>query len=73
MVLRKVRCVVKGHVMGHGLVDVFGLDFKQERVLVGVEELAAVPVIHPHVVVVEVVHTWLGEVEAGHANIHWSA
>lgn len=57
--------------MGYGFVDVFGLDFKQERVFVGVEELVAVFVIYSYVVVVEVVYIWFGEVEVGYVNIYW--
>ena len=55
---------------GHVPEDILGLDLEEETVSVGVEELAPIPVLGPELVVIEVVHQVLGEVQNAHPHEH---
>ena len=50
--------------------DILGPDLEEEAVGVGVEELATIPVLSPELVVVEVVHQVLGEIQNAHPHEH---
>ena len=50
--------------------DILGLNLEEEAFGVSVEELAAIPVLPPELVVVEVVHQVLGEIQNGHPHEH---
>ena len=65
-----VGCVIEGLVLGHVLVHILGLDLKEEAASVRVEELAALSVLRFELVVIEVVHQVLGEIQNAHAHIH---
>ena len=52
--------------------DILGLDIEEEAIGVGVEELATIPVLPPELVVIEVVHQVLGEIQNGHPHEHWA-
>ena len=69
-VLGVVGCVIEGSVLGHVLVHVLGLDLKEKAVSVHVEELAALSVLLFELVVIEVVHQVLVEIQNVHAHIH---
>ena len=56
--------------MGHLLVHILGLDLKEKAVSVRVEELAALSVLRFELVIIEVVHQVLGEIQDAHAHIH---
>ena len=56
--------------LGHVLVDVLRLDLEEEAVCVGIEQITPVPVLGLHLVVVEVIHQMLREVEDAHSHIH---
>ena len=70
MVLGVVGCVIEGLVLGHVLVHILGLDLKEKAVSVRVEELAALSVLRFELVIIEVVHQVLGEIQNAHAHIH---
>ena len=72
MVLGVVGCVIEGLVLGHFLVHILGLDLKEKAVRVRVEELAALSVLRFELVIIEVVHQVLGEIQNVHAHIHWA-
>ena len=65
-----VRGVVELCVGGHLPEDILGLDLEEETVGVGVEELAPIPVLRPELVVIEVVHQLLGEIQNAHPHEH---
>ena len=67
-----VRGVVELWMFGHAFVDVFRLDLEEETVGVGVEELAPVPILPPELIVIEVVHQVLREIQNTHPYIHWA-
>ena len=69
MVLGVVGCVIEGLVLGHLLVHILGLDLKDKAVSVRVEELAALSVLRFELVVIEVVHQVLGEIQNTHIHI----
>ena len=56
--------------LGHVLVDVLRLDLEEEAVCVGIEQITPVPVLGLHLVVVEVIHQMLKEVEDAHSHIY---
>ena len=64
MVLGVVGCVIEGLVLGHVLVHVLGLDLKEKAVSVRVEKLAALSVLRFELVIIEVVHQVLGEIQS---------
>ena len=66
MVLGVVGCVIEGLVLGHVLVHIRGLDLKEKVVSVRVEELAALSVLRFELVIIEVVHQVLGEMQNAH-------
>ena len=70
MVLGVVGCVIEGLVLVHILVHILGLDLKEKAVSVRVEELATLSVLRFELVVIEVVHQVLGEIQNAHAHIH---
>ena len=70
MVLGLVGCVIEGFVLGHVLVHILGLDLKEKAVSVRVEELAALSVLRFELVIREVLHQVLGEIQNTHAHIH---
>ena len=70
MVLGVVGCVIEGLVLGHVLVHILGLDLKEKAVSVRVEELGALSVLRFELVVIEVVHQVLGEIQNAHAHTH---
>ena len=70
MVLGVVRRVVDVLVLGHVLVHVLGLDIKVKAVSVRVEELAALSVLLFELVVKEVVHQVLRDIQNAHAQLH---
>ena len=70
MVLGVIGCVIEGLVLGHVLVHVFGLDLKEKAVCVRVEELTAPSVLRFELVIIEVIHQVLGEIQNAHAHIH---
>ena len=47
-----------------------GLDLKEKAVSVHVEELAALSVLRFELVIIEVIHQVLGEIQNAHAHIH---
>ena len=57
-------------VISHVALHILGLDLKEKAVSVRVEELAALSVLSFELVVIEVVHQVLGEIQNGHAHIH---
>ena len=69
MVLGVVGCAIEGLVLGHVLVNVLGLDLKEKAVSVRVEELASLSVLRFELVIIEVVHQELGEIQNAHAHI----
>ena len=72
MVLGVVGCVKEGLVLGHILVHILGLDLKEKAVSVRVEELRALSVLRFELVIKEVIHQVLGEIQNAHAHIHWA-
>ena len=70
MVLGVVGYVIEGLVLGHVLVHILGLDLKEKAVNVRVEELAALSVLRFELVIIEVVHQVLGEIQNANAHIH---
>ena len=70
MVLGVVGCVTEGLVLGHVLVHVLSLDLKEKAISVRVEELAAHTVLRFELVIIEVAHQVLGEIQNAHAHIH---
>ena len=70
VVLGVVGCVIEGLVLGHVLVHILDLDLKEKAVSVRVEELAALSTLRFELVVKEVVHQVLGEIQNAHAHIH---
>ena len=70
MVLGVVGCVIEDLVLDHVLVHILGLDLKEKPVSVCVEELAALSVLHFELVVIEVAHQVLREIQNAHAHIH---
>ena len=72
MVLGVVGCVIEGLVLGHVLVHILGLDLKEKAVSVRIVELAALSVLRFELVVIEVVHQVLEEIQNAHAHIHWA-
>ena len=70
MVLGVVGCVIEGLVLGLVLVHVLGLDLKEKAASVRVEELAALSVLRYELVIIEVVHQMLGDIQNAHAHIH---
>ena len=70
MVLGLVGCVIEGLVLGRVVVHVLGLDLKEKAVSVRVEELAALSILRFELVVIEVIHQVLGEIQNAHAHIH---
>ena len=70
MVLEVVGCIIEGLVLGHVLVYVLGLNLKEKAVSVRVEELATLSVLRFELVIIEVVHQVLGEIQNAHAHIH---
>ena len=55
---------------GHVPEEILGLDLEEEAVGVGVEELTTIPVLPPELVVIEVVHQVLGEIQNAHPHEH---
>ena len=55
---------------GHVPEDILGLDLEEEAVGVGIEELAMVSVLARDLVVIEVVHLVLGEIQDAHPHEH---
>ena len=70
MVLGVVGCVIEGLVVSHVLVHVLSLDLQEKAVSVRVEELAALSVLRFELVIIEVVHQVLGEIQNAHTHIH---
>ena len=68
MVLRVVGCVTEGFILGHVIVHILGLDLKEKAV--SVEELTALSVLRFELVIIEVVHQVLGEIQNAHAHIY---
>ena len=60
----------RGLVLGHVLVHILGFEVKEKAITVRVEELAALSVLRFELVVIEVVHQVLGEIQNAHAHIH---
>ena len=67
-----VRGVVELCMGGHAPEDILGLDLEEEAVGVGVEELTTIPVLPPELVVIEVVHQMLREIQNGNPHEHWA-
>ena len=65
-----VGCVIEGFALDHVLVHVLDLDLKEKAVSVRVEELATLSVLRFELVVIEVVHQVLGDIQNAHAYIH---
>ena len=53
---------------GHVPEDILGLDLEEEAVGVGVEELTTIPVLPLELVVIEVVHQVLREIQNTHPH-----
>ena len=70
MGLGLVGCVIEGLVLGHVFVHILGLDLKEKAVSFRVEELAVLSVLRFELVVIEVVHQVLGEIQNAHVHIH---
>ena len=70
MGLGLVGCVIEGLVLGHVFVHILGLDLKKKAVSVRVEELAVLSVLRFELVVIEVVHQVLGEIQNAHVHVH---
>ena len=70
MVLGVFGCVIEGLVLSHVLVHILGLELKEKAVSVRVEELAALSLLRFELLVIEVVHQVLGEIQNAHAHIH---
>ena len=64
VIQRVVRGVVELWMFGHVFVGIFRLDLEEETVGVGVEELAPVPILE--LVVIEVVHQVVREIQNTH-------
>ena len=73
VVFREVRLVIEIKMLGHILVHILRLDFKEQAVSVCVEELTALTTSQLELAVIEVVHQVLGEVKDAHPHIHRSA
>ena len=65
-VVRRVEVLFLGHVLVH----VLGLDLKEKAVSIHVEELAALSVLRFKLVVIEVVHQVLREIQNANGHIH---
>ena len=65
-----VRRVIELSALGHIPVDVLTLDLEEEAVGVGVEELSPLSVLALHLVVVEVIHEGLRQIEDAHAHVY---
>ena len=65
-----VRGVVELCVGDHVPEDILGLDLEEKTVGVDVEELATIPVLRPELVVIEVIHQVLGEIQNAHPHEH---
>ena len=72
VVFRVVRRIVEALVLRHVALDVLHLDLKENAVGIRIEEFHAVAILGPHLVVVEVVHKTLREVENAHPHIDGS-
>ena len=70
VVLGIVRRVIGTWMLCYVLVHILCLDLKGKAVSVRVEELAALSVLRFELVVIEVVHQVLGEIQNAHAHIH---
>ena len=76
MVLWVVGCVIEDCVLPRSgrimlsSVHILCLDLKEKAVSVRVEELTVVSVLRFELVVIEVVHQVLGEIQNAHAHIH---
>ena len=70
MDLGVVGCVIEGLVLGHVLVHVIDRNLKEKAVSVRIEELAALSVLRFELVIIEVVHQVLGEIQNAHAHLH---
>ena len=70
-VLGVVACVVESAARLHVSVHVLCPDFEEQTVRVRVQQLTFIAVLHFQVVVVEVVHQRLAEVQDAHARVHW--
>ena len=68
--LRIVGRVVEMRVLRDVLMDILCLDLEEEGVRVCVNELAAVPVLSLHPVVIKVVHEGFGKVQDAHPYVH---
>ena len=55
---------------GHVPEDILGLELEEEGV--GVEELAMIPVLPPELVVEELIHQVLREIQNPHPHEHWA-
>ena len=64
------RMCHSGLVLGHVPVHVLGLHLNKKAASVRVEELAALSILRFELVVIEVVHQVLGEIQNAHAHIH---
>ena len=70
MVLGIVRRVIEIWMLGHVLVHILCRDRKEKAVSVRVKELEALSVLRFELLVIEVVHHVLGEIQNAHAHIH---
>ena len=72
MVFRIVTRVVKMKILLHVLVEVFTLNIQQQGVCVRVYELSFVSILNLQVVVVELVHQQLRQLENAHSHVDGS-
>ena len=72
VVFRVVRHIVEVLVLRHVTVDVLCLDLKEKALGIRIEEFHAVAILGLHLVVIEVVHKTLQEVENAHLHIDGS-
>ena len=68
-VLKVARRVIEALMLGHVLVDVLRLDLEEEAVCIGIEQITPISVLALHLVVVEVIHQMLLEVQDTHSHI----
>ena len=58
--------------LGHVLVHILGLDLEEQRVCICTEELTALSIQRLHLIVIEVIHQMLRELEDAQAGVYWS-
>ena len=57
--------------LGHVLVHILGLELEEQGVCICIEELTALSIQRLHLIVKEVIHQMLRELEDAQAGVYW--